>query len=882
MKGRHTAFQRFGSGSHNPFGSVLNKYFLTEDAIRKDNIYGETANITPFSFIFRNHEPDLGEEVYGCLAKGINTQGHLEYDYDDMTKERKTRNKVEQYAIGSEGSILRTWEDKNKKTHEDSVLIPQESLPLNVISKYPIKFSYDDEDTGKVKDVDVPPSAGFSGPFVYRPDKFPSGFIPVVIKQDCIMLPIEDSPHYETRSVPVSSVSIPAGVAHQIINCTKEIKVTGYLDHSVEAKNKKCSGSNTQEVTQTYYIEAACPGEEPIKKTRTATYTCSSSEETTTLQVKGSIDGTMSRYNLLTSLWEEEPVKLDLSPNFYQGSNAKNAYNFSVTTKIECDAINGDGGPRIDEFDYIKVQMLGDREKVTKLEAGCAVTPTLDIDIITRDMGKNLLRESANNSLCVDGGKIIKTFTQLPEDVNFYWMGQKSLLARKPENFTSGPVLWARYGAGIAEYVGVDKEELLYKPTACSETELESFRPPMGSPISTGLKLTMKGNCPNNIGGIKLYDATDADRAVAQYGDEAGCAPCSVYGDQGTYKLRCEAEKQCYDKPGGLEGPVVPYPSGNDLSAITSHCNVPYSHSLMLGRFAQIAPTVYDYIPATEIPLDTDAKYTDDQDLCISFILNAGEYYSGLASLAIPQAGGYANFLAGDYGVGPIIPTISTCKKWHEAETDRSGFKKSVNQVGSLTLKSGDWSTLIPLWTTTFTPEATSCEGTDVKTIRDNDGWINACKRTTSARCSSDCDRGCCCGGECQGCGSQTNNDPCNQSVPCEAKICTYSYSSSFTGSEDCPQQAQCNGCTDCGFCDVCACCGCSNFSGGENDDNDDDPCWPNNPCPKSPPIPPTTYSGGGRMGCYGSAREEQVIETKLDVTLEFIPFKEVGGAKQK
>jgi hypothetical protein len=34
-------------------------------------------------------------------------------------------------------------------------------------------------------------------------------------------------------------------------------------------------------------------------------------------------------------------------------------------------------------------------------------------------------------------------------------------------------------------------------------------------------------------------------------------------------------------------------------------------------------------------------------------------------------------------------------------------------------------------------------------------------------------------------------------------------------------------------------------------------------------------------MGCYGSAREEQVIKTSLNVTIEFLPFTELGGVKQ-
>lgn len=895
MKGRHTAFQRFGSGSHNPFGSVLNKYFLTSDVDRKNNIYEKTDD-------GKGNQPDLGEEVYGCLAKGISTQGHLEYDYEAMKAKRKTRGDVEQYVLGSEGTILRTWEDKNKKSYEDSSLVPQESIPLNVISKYPIKFSYDEynevTDENEVKEVDVPPSAGFSGPFVYRPHKFPSDFTPVVVNKDCIMLADPVVGSGKIYSVPVSSVSIPAGVAHQIINCTKEIKVTGDLDHSVEAKNKKCTGSTKQEVTQTYYVSGGCPGTSPIKKTRTASYECTSSEETTTLQVKGSIGGTMSRYNLLTSLWGEEPVKLDLSPNFYQGSNAKNAYNFSVLEDLYCDCNEESGCP--DLLDYNKVKILGDREKVTKLEAGCAVTPTLDVDIIRHDMGENLLRQSVNNSSCVDGGAIVKTFTQLPTDTLGFFGNQRTLLEPKTNNFTSGPVLCARYGAGIAEYVGVEEKESIFNPPACSATELESFRSPKGNPIPTGLTLTMKGNCPNAInenslnqtsGIIALYDATDRGRAYYQYEEQEGCygsypgccAPCSVYGDQGAYKLRCESEKQCYDNACSnirdpVECPLVPHPSGSDLSEVTNNCSVPYAHSLMIGRFVQTAPEAsyrgLEYVPATEIPFDTGAKYTDNQDLCISFIFNAGGGDGGYyLSLAIPQAQRViqnAQLQNAQYGIAPIMPTISTCKKWHESEPDISGNKKSVNGVGTLTLKSGDWSTEIPLWTTSFTPEATTCEGTDVKGIVSHEGWIVACERTTQAGCTNDCD--CCCGGGCSGCGTATNSEPCNEAKPCEPEICTYSYSSSFTGTEDCPQTANCSGCSDCGQCGTCDCCGC-------NCDCDAGEC--SDPCPPFIPIPPTTHSGGGKMGCYGSAREEQVIKTSLNVTLEFLPFTELGGVKQ-
>ena len=881
MKGRHTAFQRFGSGSHNPFGSVLNKYFLTSDVDRKNNIYEKTAD---------GHEvnqPDLGEEVYGCLAKGINTQGHLEYDYEEMKAKRNTRGDVKQYVLGSEGAILRTWEDKNKKSYEDSSLVPQESIPLNVISKYPIKFSYDEyngfTNENEVKQVDVPPSAGFSGPYLYRPKKFPSGFTPTIIKEDCIL-----------NSSPVSSVTIPTGIAHKILNCTKEMKVSGDLEHSIKTQNKKCSGSNSQSVTQTYYVSGGCPGTNPIKKTRTASYACTSSSETTTLEVKGSIEATMSRYNLVTSLWEEEPVKLDLSPNIYQGSNAEKAHNFSVLTSLECDCLN-DSGPCPDPKDYLKVKQLGDREKVTKLEAGCAVTTPLDIDIIRRDQGENLLRKGANNSMCYEDGAIAKTFVEgLPYNFNYFgfFVNQSRVFAPKGGVITSGPCLHGYYSAGLAEYVGEVDDEKLFQSSSCSEKESEIFRSPTGSPIATGLTASMKGACPNNLARysnygedtIKLYDATDRGRAYYQWEEKEGCygsypgccAPCSTYGDQGEYKLVCSGSLQCYDNAcqnirDPVECPAIPYPSGSDYSEATTNCSVPFSHSLLLARYAQTREPDYvadglKYISESPIPLDIQAKEAEGQDLCLSFVFFGSSvdtiYYSN--QLSLPQVGV-------PFGSPPLLPpVVSTCKKWHESFGDRSSYKKEVLQVGALTLKSGDWTTDVPLWATHYFAEATECKGTDVKGIGGHEGWIVACERTTRAECTNECD--CCCGGECSGCGTQTNSEPCNKAKPCEPEICTYSYSSSYTGTEDCPQTANCSGCSDCGQCGLCDCCGCNCYC-------DTDGC--SDPCPPYITTPPTTYSGGGEMGCYGSAQEQQELKTSFNVTIEFVPFAELGGVKQ-
>ena len=900
MKGRHTSFQRFGSGSHNPFGSVLNKYFLTESEVRKNNIYEKTLDFYPW-------EEDLGEEVYGCLAKGINTQGHLEFSYEDMEAKRKTRGAVEQYVLGSEGTILRKWEDESKKTYEDSALVPQESIPLNVISKYPIKLSadtYDDNDERIVRKYDIPPSAGFSGPFLYRPKKYPSDFTPSIVKEDCVI-------GYR----PVSSVSIPADVAHKIINCTKEIKFTGDLDHSIDAENKKCSGNISRNVTQTYYQQPLCPGGSPMQRTRTAAYSCTSSSEKTTLRVKGSVGGTMSRYNLMTSIWDEEPVKLDLSANIYHGSNAQKANNFFVRTGLDCECDEDYLCP--DPFDYLKAKMLGEREKVTKLEAGCAVTTPLDLDIIRHDQGDNLLLKKLGNKYCEgeEGGFITKELLLAPLQNDYYggiYLQEMTPLGPKI-NITSGPTLLAKYSAGLAEYVGVESDELIFEPKKCPESQFESFRSPKGDPIKTGLNATMTGVCPNGLGsndyyvggGIQLYDATNRGYARDQWCtkntcqpcgvyscDLCGCCPpCSAYGEQGAYKLACSAEKQCYkdedncgDRTDPAQCPAIMHPSGSDLSKATSDCSVPFAHSLMIGRYVQTFDSYTNnglkYINASPIPLDANAKNTDAQDLCISFLFVA-DGQDGLLPQA-PLRWGYMGALD--------LNPISTCKKWHENQADLTGYGyiKSVDQVGALTLKSGDWSTAIPLWITNYRRMATSCEGTDVQGVGGHHNWIMACERTTRAYCDDDCE---CCLTNIEpyfpyGCGTLiANEEPCDLPVPCEPLICTYSYSSSFTGTEDCPQKANCNPCfvdengqNFCGGCkgncDNCACCGC-NCGNCDRDGKYD------NPCPPRQATPPTTYSGTGKLGCYGSAQEEQIVKTTFNVTLEFLPFTELGGVKQ-
>ena len=887
MKGRHTSFQRFGSGSHNPFGAVLNKYFLTSDSVRRNNIYEQT-----FSGRIGEATTDLGEEVFGCIAKGINTQGQLEGNEQLMTTGRKLRKDVQQYVLGSEGSILRSWKDEKGISRKDSVLIPQESLPLNVISKYPIKYSYDtlnDNDQTIPIDVNIPASAGFSGPYLYRPKKFPT-FTPTILKEMCIV-----KSNFSGR--PVIPVKIPSDVAHQILNCTMEIKLTGDLDHSKKGSNKQCSGSSSATVKQTYFLAPTCRGQSWRERTWTANYSCTSTKSEVTLQVKGSISGTLSRYNILTSLWGQ-PVNLNLSPNYYQGSNAQKGHNFFAYEGINCEC-ESDENLCPDARDYMKAKMLGEREKVTKLDAGCAVTPTLDVGIIRRDQEKNLLSTSFGNAYCDNsGGRIEKTLILSPEQSYV-----KVLLGTKNEATTggtlpSGPSLYGSYSAGLAEYVGQGGSTKLFKSAACSANEIEYFRPPAGAALQTGLEVSMSGSCPNLAFvdlplGISEFDGTDRDRAYAQWevnaDDDSGleyCEPCSIYLPQGTYYLDCQKEGRCYkdsdscyDETNSSQCPKVPHPSG---SGYESKCAAPFHISFDIARYAQVgaASTIkgIKYVDAEVVPLDVQAKSTDEQDLCLSFMFSGSPGAAGAGNAELGF--GYPQVLNSDFAQVELpiyAPIITPCKTWHDNMLQSSAYETKVVSVGSLTLKAGSWSsTAIPLYTTHAARLATECVGVNVASLGGPHGWITACKRVNEGICDESC--GDCCGGT-AGCGNSVEEEPCNERADCEPIKCAFSFSSS--SNDGCPKTADCGACTTppqgkvC--CDECICCGCEC-------DGDDLTEYGEikDPCPPGQSAPPTTISGSGKMGCYGDGQEKETLATTCNITLEFIPFAETGGVNQK
>jgi hypothetical protein len=664
MKGRHTSFQRFGSGSHNPFGSVLNKYLRTSKD-RENDIYKKTA--TTIS------EPDLGEEVYGCLSKGIGTTGYPESNADyqsyqsTMIDKRESREGVDQYFMEP---VLRSWEEaKSGVKAKDYALIAQENIPINTCSKYPINFSAF-IDNQKV-DIKVKGGAGFSGPYQYRPSKFGNG-TNQAITEDAVI-----------NERPVSSISIPVATAHQILNCTRKISFTASFSHESKRKTVKCNGNDKATVTENSFFAkgSICQYAWAATK-RVTTYACESAQETGTAKISGDIEGSMSRYKEMTSLWEKVPEQLDLSANCYIGSNAKKAMQHAVITSVACNCEHDCP----DSQDFAKAKLLGERVEVTKLDASCAVVPRLDADLIRRNQGDNLLASKLGNPNCQnEEGLVSRGLYSLPA------------LSSGIKDFTSGPSLTARYVSTLYDFVGSGNEERVYQDNKCGQGQVEVFRSPTADTIPTGLKLVRTGSDCGLFDGMMSYDYILPLTCFRELSDPP---VCSDFIDNVKWGFPCEYSKQCYDDD------YCSHPSGSDLNKATRDCSVSYRLDLHIGNYVDTNGPIYQngalkYYAESPIPLSIYKKQGEVQDVNICFIFS--EDFDIQQSKMNVEAGGR-------------LPLISTCKEWHNA--NKSG-NQEVAEAGTLTLQHEDWSQEIKLWTLHDPSQKESCDG-----VNGGTGWI--------------------------------------------------------------------------------------------------------------------------------------------------------------
>jgi hypothetical protein len=590
----------------------------------------------------------------------------------------------------------------------------------------------------------------------------------------------------------------------------------------------------------------------------------------------------------MTSIGNSDPVELDLSDNYFRGSNAKKGNNKYIVQSLGCEGYAGQDSARraVDDLIYLKAKQVGkDSTAATELDAGCLVVDYYDTDLIARDMGSLLLKSKLNLKGCVDGGVIVKSYGEFLRDPRTgQWFDQIGTNPFAPKFVTSGPSLSAIYTAGLAEYVGTSDFEKIYQDRPCSSKEEQVFRGPAGSSISTGITFSMDGDCIER--GLRSdnyrYDGVNYENADAaarkNCPDNGCCLPCSTYIPQGVDALPCEKSKQCY--PYDTSALKVPRKSGSDYSTATKGCGVPWQLQFHIGNYAETnliglntEHNGYKIFFEMPLPLSTYKKNQDDIDLNIAFSFSS--------SRPLPQSGGnpYDWDSSLDFGrYGQEIPLVTTSKAYADYwATFSPSLANESKKVGTLTLKSGQWSSNVPLWTLYSTAKKSSCIGSYVSEIGEGGAnWIMACTRKTISICKDDCE---CCFGR-DGCGSPTGKTECDEIEFCEPKICSYSYKSSY--------KVECNDLTNCGGCQSlpfgnernCACCKCECDGPYDfyNEEGFNDCCIYNDPCPAQPKQPATVVSGGGLLGCFGDGMEQDTFSTNINITLEFVPFTALGG----
>ena len=873
MKGRHTSFQRFGTGSHNPFGSVLNKYLRTSDD-REGDIYKTTATkAAKVNLSFeRIHENDLGEEVYGCLSYGIGKTKYPEYNYKlseydtYITDNRRKRKDVQQY---SKLQALKTWKQPNNKTATDYSLIAQENIPINACAKYPIKFESTDYD-GTPISVDVDGGAGFSGPYLYRPSKFGEG-TNKAIKEDAIV-----------NSFPVSSITIPTGIAHNILNCTKKISISGSFSHESKRKTIKCSGPSARTVVSTfYYGEGSSCSWKWKAASNTYSYECISPQENISATVRGGLEGSMSRYKAMSSLWNGEPTQLDLSPNYLIGSNTPNALRHSAITELwDCFCSPYEYNQCPDSSLYSKAKLLGERQIVEKLDAGCAVVPSLDIDLIRRNQEDNLLSENLKDERCDStfntGGILAKYLSPLAfepfgysgVDSAFGYSGVDSGAFSGSKGFVSGPSLSASYVESLYEFVGENGDEKVYKDSPCGKYDgtgpgnYEVFKSPAAEPIQTALRLVRDGSeCP-------LYDSMRKYDYRAYPGQLLGRDPnCGDYcSTQGTWGFPCEYSKQCYEVDGWGEVILYPHNSGSDFSKATSGCSVPYRIDLHIANYVDtngaVAGTTPSHYLESPMPLSIYANEGDDHTINIGFI------FRGTQNILQSRAN-TASIYGAEYDINsPVfeLPVISTCKAWHESNIISS--TAFVKEAGTLTLKNKDWSKDIPLWTIHDPKQKGECAGG----WADGSGGPNMFYVDRPAQVDGCIASGDPCKDFAGKVGGSVTDECCRDNCKLAAKR---------TVTPDLP--GPCCGCCCPGnnfHFDLCSCCGCCCLWARDGGCITDKRIPGAFPCPTNDAgaQPPSTTTGQGELGCFGEAQDLEELNTELKITLTFENFTKIGG----
>jgi hypothetical protein len=351
MKGRITSFQRFGS-SLGTTGSVLHKFIRSlGDVGEKEGrdrellgdgpagvdksdgkgIYNKTVKSGDDLKYDFEEGGNFGEEVYGCIAKPFGKDALQEKDSKTAINCRKATIKDSPHY---EENKRKWYHADPKKSYEDYAAIPQENLPLTVNSKFPMKYCSRSgiEEYGDDLVIDIPKGIGFTSGALIRPLRFTESAEPM------------KNGYYSTfgsgfgglkegQPIPTNRLhhahilkSVPLETAHKIINCCKEIVLTGSVSHSIERNSIKCKdwlgneGPDKSEAKQTgEMMFSPCPPGTCTDVSHTFTVQCLSSKQTTTISLDGDLEMTAYRYKQAADVWEEKEKQktLDISGNAF-------------------------------------------------------------------------------------------------------------------------------------------------------------------------------------------------------------------------------------------------------------------------------------------------------------------------------------------------------------------------------------------------------------------------------------------------------------------------------------------------------------------------------------------------------------------------------------
>jgi hypothetical protein len=782
-------------------------------------------------------DPDLGEEVYGCIALGFGA-ATLEKDAEQTIKMRKIKREDSEHFKTSKHSWYEEKNGEEGKAFEDCALIPQENIPLVSNSKFAMNY-WDDEEE---EIIEIPKGAGFSSGTMVRPVAFTEKAEPI---PDGMLYFNYDS----TKMYSHTLSRVPLETAHAILNRCKEISLTGGLSHVIKRENMKCTGveKSTFEVLDEVFTGCAEAGYPCGKGTCVdlngykIELSCASSKKNTDLTLTGDIDMTAYRHKQMAEIWAEDtpPKILDISGNYFRGSLNESILYSRISSAACLEYGRDSASPVI--IPPPKIEQIAKFEKQTKLSSGCLAHIGTNKSILSADLGENLAKEIAYIDGCnkAYNSFTLKTGNKYPSNVGYdnpyYPSGVRTDSHYTCPDIDSGPRLRAFFdGNGWDDSkIGLDEPEDLYTHE-CKEGEDENYPLFKSKWISTGIESTVSGDCVLGLRGLDRYDL-EPPKGPCDCINGGECADCKTY--HGKLAVVCACEPMC--------SPAYPQEDYNECPDMKKVCEGNFRVDMEIGKYvgAKVNSGYYNAAVPLLSKMGTAGFYSGGSEDTENLTL---WWYGIVDRISRYTVNTYLSERSFQ-----IYPNKQSADK--NKPSDNSIYRYESLEVGVLTVRCEEWSIEVPLYTVLEIAKEKTCKGSA------SSFGSNAFYRTTDAGqkfckgCTEEEEPDCCgTGGGCGGPGDEP--DGCCNVLPCGINDpCGYSVIA-IDSRDAC--EANCDGgCADCG--------------------NDKDTC-----CGDDEEIPTCAYAVISElepMGCYSSeAYKEDVHTAEVKLTLEFKLFKEM------